>query len=81
MGWVNLPTCVNPAAKKGAPAGHEGHTLRFIRDARVPFDNNQAERDIRMAKVKVSGTFGALGYAKHFARIRSMTSTFRKLWS
>jgi transposase len=54
--------------------------LRFLRYSEVPFTNNLAERDLRMAKVhqKISGCFRSLQGARVYARIRSYISTIKK---
>jgi transposase len=86
----------NPAperiGKRGRPANgkarslllrfekHEDAVLRFASDFAVPFDNNMAERDLRMVKLrqKISGCFRTDHGSTDFCTIRGYISTLRK---
>jgi transposase len=59
---------------------HREEVLRLLDDTRVPFDNNQAERDLRMVKLqqKISGCWRTPAGAGAFLALRSYLATARK---
>ena len=59
---------------------YQNGVLAFVFDDYIPFTNNQAERDIRPAKVKqkVSGGFRTFAGTQQYARIQAVISTLRK---
>lgn len=59
---------------------HRDAVLAFLRHPEVPFDNNLAERDLRMMKVKqkISGCFRTWAGAEVFAAVRTYLATARK---
>jgi transposase len=59
---------------------HADDVLRFATDFTVPFDNNLAERDMRMVKIaqKISGGFRTTQGAEAFLAFRSYLSTATK---
>jgi transposase len=54
--------------------------LAFLDDFSIPFDNNQAEQDLRLLTVqqKIAGSFRADSGSEAFARIRGYLSSMRK---
>jgi transposase len=83
------PTRVRASGKpRRTPSGqvlerlrrHRVAVLRFVHDLRVPFDNSEAERDLRMMKVeqKISGGFRTVAGAQTFCTLRSYLVTARK---
>lgn len=90
-GWLANPpperTGEPGRPKLGAPAAlvnrldrDRTQALRYMHDLTVPFDNNQAERDLRATKVKqnVSGCYRTRPGADAGARLRSYIDTARK---
>ena len=92
LGRLEYPIEDNPH-KKGRPAlgkarafiesmaKHKAEVCLFFTNFTVPFDNNQAERDLRHIKVKqkVSGCFRTDEGAENFASIHSFISTAKKM--
>ena len=92
IGLAANPPPPRPAQQKGrqkqSPARNllerlwmdQDAVLAFLGDLTVPFDNNQAERDLRMLKTqqKISGGFRSDAGGIAFGRIRGYLSSLRK---
>lgn len=75
------PIARSPAANLLARLDtRQDEVLRFAADFAVPFDNNRAERDIRMVKLqqKISGCWRTTSGAERFLVVRGYVSTLRK---
>jgi transposase len=86
------PPPPKPVGKKGKPKRsdalnllirmqqYQDMILRFMSDFRVPFDNNRAESDLRMMKLrqKISGCFRTEAGVAIFCDLRSYLSTMQK---
>ncbi len=59
---------------------YQESVLSFALEVGVPFTNNQAERDLRSAKVKlkICGGFRTVEGGAVYARIQALISTLRK---
>ena len=79
-GKPGRPALGKPASFLARLQTHKEDVLRFATDFTVPFDNNQAERDIRMVKLqmKISGGWRTMEGAEAFMNARSYLSTARK---
>ncbi len=91
-GLAANPPPVRPAHRRGrikqSPARNllerlwlgRDEVLAFLDDLAIPFDNNQAERDLRVLKMqqKVSGCFRSDAGAAAFMRLRGYLATLRK---
>src|SRR5437763_4616450 len=91
-GMAANPPPPKPTGKRGAPKKsdalnllirlhqYQDLILRFMHDFAVPFDNNQAESDLRMMKLrqKISGCFRTQDGAAIFCDLRSYLSTMQK---